>query len=92
MAWQYALNAIISDHFRSDINSSFSIPHILLSEHLEPETVPLHCNSPQMTVLFVVHGSFTSTDIILIGIAKLSHMRWIVYQWKLPEKVSLISY
>ncbi len=58
----------------------------LLSEHLEPETVSFHCHSPQLTVLFVVHDSFTSTHIILIGIAKLSQMRWIVYSWELPEK------
>ncbi len=41
----------------------------VLSEHLEPETVPFHCHSPQVTVLFVVHVTFTSSDIILIGIA-----------------------
>ncbi len=50
----------------------------VLSEHLEPETVSFHCHSPQLTVLFVAHSSFTSTDIILIGIAKLSQMRWVV--------------
>ncbi len=44
----------------------------VLSVHLEPETVPPHCHLPQLTVLFVVHDSVTSTHIILIGIAKLS--------------------
>ncbi len=47
---------------------------VLKSEQPEPETVSFHCHSPQLTVLFVVHGSFTSTEIILIGIAKLSQM------------------
>ncbi len=53
--------------------------HIVLSEHLKPETGPFHCHSPQLTVLFVVHGSFTNTNIILIGITKLSQTRWVVY-------------
>ncbi len=30
--------------------------------HLAPETVPLHWHLPQLTVLFVAHGSFTSTS------------------------------
>ncbi len=63
-----------------------SVSILVLSEHCEPETVPFHCHSPQLTVLFIVHGYFTSTDIILIGVAKLSQMRWFVYLWELPEK------
>ncbi len=51
---------------------------LLLSEHLEPETVSFHCHSPQLIVLFAVHSSFTSTDIILIGNAKLSQTRLIL--------------
>ncbi len=52
---------------------------LLLSVHLEPETAVFHCHSPELTVLFVVHGSSTSTVIILIGITKLSQTQWFVY-------------
>ncbi len=69
------------------------IPTWLLSEHLEPERVPFHCHSPHLTVLFVVHGSFTNcTDIILISIAKLSQKRWMFISGRARKNGSLISY
>ncbi len=60
--------------YKNNNQIKYSIIIIDMSEHLKPETVSFHCHPPQLTVLFDVHSSFTSTDIILIGIAKLSQM------------------
>ncbi len=71
---------------------SFHGDQLVLSEHLKPETVTFHCHSPTLIVLFVLHGSFTNTDIILIGIAKLSQTQWLFISGSCQKKVSLISY